>query len=288
MNVTRPAGALGVSTMRTYASAVLLGSSLLLAAPITAAAQMTEVDVELVLAVDVSRSMDLEEQRVQRDGYISAFRHPEVIQAISSGELGKIAISYVEWAGSAYQNVVVPWTIIANEKDSLAFADKLEESEPANMRGTSISNGLAFAAQLFETSGVSGLRQTIDVSGDGANNMGPPVVPMRDRVVAQGITVNGLPIMLRPALSPTIEPFGIADLDVYYEDCVIGGPGAFMITVKDVSQFQAAIRRKLVLEIAGLEPQPKLIRVAEMTKQPRVDCLIGEKERGRWFVPENR
>ena len=272
--------------MRAYASAFLLASSLMLAAPVPAAAQMTEVDVELVLAVDVSRSMDLEDQRVQRDGYIAAFRHPEVIQAISSGEIGRIAVSYVEWAGSAYQNVVVPWTIIANDADALAFADKLEANEPANQRGTSISNGLTFAAQLFETSGVAGLRQTIDVSGDGANNMGPPIMPTRDRVVAQGITVNGLPIMIRPALSATIEPFGIADLDVYYEDCVIGGPGAFMITVKDVSQFQAAIRRKLVLEIAGLEPQPRFIPVAEMVKQPRIDCLVGERTRGRFFIPE--
>jgi hypothetical protein len=272
--------------MRAYASAFLLASSIMLAAPVPASAQMTEVDVELVLAVDVSRSMDLEEQRVQRDGYIAAFRHPEVIQAISSGEIGRIAVSYVEWAGSPYQNVVVPWTIIANEADALAFADKLEENEPANERGTSISNGLTFAAQLFETSGVAGLRQTIDVSGDGANNMGPPIVPTRDSVVAQGITVNGLPIMIRPALSATLEPFGIADLDIYYEDCVIGGPGAFMITVKDISQFQAAIRRKLVLEIAGLVPQPRLIPVAEMVKQPRVDCLVGEKTRGRFFIPE--
>jgi hypothetical protein len=272
--------------MRTYVSAVLLGSFLLVAAPVPAPAQMTEVDVELVLAVDVSRSMDLEEQRVQRDGYIAAFRHPEVIQAISSGEIGRIAVAYVEWAGSPYQNIVVPWTVIANEADALAFADKLEESEPANQRGTSISNGLTFAAQLFETSGVAGLRQTIDVSGDGANNMGPPIMPTRDSVVAQGITVNGLPIMIRPALEATIEPFGIADLDIYYEDCVIGGPGAFMITVKDVTQFQAAIRRKLVLEIAGLDPEPRLIRVAETVQQPRIDCLVGEKTRGRYYLPE--
>jgi hypothetical protein len=272
--------------MRAYASAILLGSSFMLAAPVPAAAQMTEVDVELVLAVDVSRSMDLEEQRVQRDGYIAAFRHPEVIQAISSGEIGRIAVAYVEWAGSPYQNIVVPWTVIANEADALAFADKLEESEPANQRGTSISNGLTFAAQLFETSGVAGLRQTIDVSGDGANNMGPPIMPTRDSVVAQGITVNGLPIMIRPALEATIEPFGIADLDIYYEDCVIGGPGAFMITVKDVTQSQAAIRRKLVLEIAGLDPEPRLIRVAETVQQPRIDCLVGEKTRGRYYLPE--
>lgn len=272
--------------MPPHAPAFLLATSLMLAQPPSAAAQMTEVDVELVLAVDVSRSMDLEEQRIQREGYIAAFRHPEVAQAIASGEIGRIAVTYLEWAGSGYQEVIVPWTIIGSEAESEAFADKLEDSESARERGTSISNGLSFAAQLFETSGVNGLRQTIDVSGDGANNMGPPIVPVRDRVVAQGITINGLPIMLRPSMEASMEPFGIADLDIYYEDCVIGGPGAFMITVKDVSQFQAAIRRKLVLEIAGLEPQPRLIPVAGFVKQPRVDCLVGEKTRGRWFLPE--
>lgn len=249
-------------------------------------ASAQQVDLELVLAVDVSRSMDYEEQRLQRDGYVAAFRHPEVIQAILSGGYGSIAVTYVEWAGPSYQNIIVPWTVIASEADALKFADDLQNGEMLRERGTSISNGLFFASQLFENSQAHGLRQTIDISGDGPNNMGPAVTPIRDSVVAQGITINGLPIMLRP--SAGYEPYGIADLDVYYEDCVIGGAGAFMITVDDINQFPAAIRRKLVLEIAGRMPEgPRLIPVA-FNQMPRIDCMIGEKTRGRWFEPELR
>jgi hypothetical protein len=255
------------------------------ASPEVASAQAVDVDLELVLAVDVSRSMDFEEQRLQRDGYVAAFQHPEVLQAIASGPLGRIAVTYVEWAGPAYQTVVVPWTILSGPDDALAFSKRLDGGEVMRERGTSISSSLFFTAQLFESSGVRGVRQAIDVSGDGPNNMGPPVIPTRDRVVAEGITINGLPIMLRPGGG--FGPYGIADLDIYYEDCVIGGPGAFMITVDDVAQFPEAIRRKLVLEIAGIEPEPKLIPAA-FVAEPRIDCLIGEKSRGRWFGPENR
>jgi hypothetical protein len=257
---------------------------LFLLPPAAVQAQGTDVDLELVLAVDVSRSMDHEEQRLQREGYVAAFKHPEVLQAIESGATGRIAVTYVEWAGPTYQSVLVPWTILSSPADAMAFADKLGKSEMMRERGTSISSGLFFASQLFEGSGVNAMRQAIDVSGDGPNNMGPPVVPMRDRVVAQGITINGLPILLRPGGG--FGPYGIADLDVYYEDCVIGGPGAFMITVTDVEQFPEAIRRKLVLEIAGAVPEPKLIPAAAFVPQPRIDCLIGEKSRGRWFTPE--
>jgi hypothetical protein len=270
--------------MPQYASTLRLVPILALFAPVPAAAQGIDVDLELVLAVDVSRSMDFEEQRLQRDGYVAAFKHPEVIQAIQSGSTGRIAVTYVEWAGPAYQSVIVPWTVLASEADAHAFAGKLGQGEMMRERGTSISSSLFFTSQLFEGSGVNAARQAIDVSGDGPNNMGPPVVPMRDRVVAQGITINGLPILLRPGGG--FGPYGIADLDIYYEDCVIGGPGAFMITVTDVEQFPEAIRRKLVLEIAGAMPEPKLIPAAAFAPQPRIDCLIGEKSRGRWFTPE--
>jgi hypothetical protein len=256
----------------------------LLGSTSAAPAQGVDVDLELVLAVDVSRSMDFEEQRLQREGYVAAFKHPEVLQAISSGAIGRIAVTYVEWAGPAYQTVIVPWTILSSAADALALAERLDDGEMLRERGTSISSSLFFTSQLFEGSGVNGMRQAIDVSGDGPNNMGPPVVPMRDRVVAEGITINGLPIMLRPGGG--FGPYGIADLDIYYEDCVIGGPGAFMITVTDVDQFPEAIRRKLVLEIAGAQPEPKLIPAAAFVPQPRIDCLIGEKSRGRWFMPE--
>ena len=244
------------------------------------------VDLELVLAVDISRSMDFDEQRLQRDGYVEALRHPEVVQAIQSGLIGRIAVTYVEWAGPVHQAVVVPWTYVSNGAEAEAFAARVAAAPLMRERGTSISEGLEFSHRLFPSSGASGIRRTIDVSGDGPNNMGLPVVPVRDRITADGITINGLPIMLKT--SPTFGPYNIPNLDVYYEDCVIGGPGAFMITVDDMSRFPIAIRRKLVLEIAGRELEPRLIRAASITPEPRVDCLIGEKQRGRWIYDDPR
>jgi len=238
----------------------------LMIVPHLALAQPDSVDLELVLAVDVSRSMDFEEQELQRDGYAAAFRHPEVLAAIASGPHGRIAVTYVEWAGPGIQSVVVPWTIVAGTEDALVFADKISEAKILRERGTSISGGLEFASALFAGSGVRGLRRTIDVSGDGPNNMGLPVALVRDEVVAAGITFGA---------------FGIDNLDIYYEDCVIGGPGAFIVTVDDMSQFPAAIRRKLVLEIADVRSPPQLIPVAATA--PRIDCLIGEKRRERYL-----
>ena len=252
----------------------------LIAVPGLAAANTETVDLELVLAVDVSRSMDIEEQILQRDGYAAAFRHPEVLAAIASGPLGRIAVTYVEWSGPDVQTVRVPWTILATAEDALSFADQIAAAETLRGRGTSISASLEFATGLFADSGVTGLRRTIDISGDGPNNMGLPVAPMRDQVVASGITVNGLPILLRPGGGS--GAFNIADLDVYYEECVIGGPGAFIVTVADTAEFPAAIRRKLVLEIAGIKPEPRVFPAAA-SLPPRVDCLIGEKQRERYL-----
>jgi len=262
----------------------VLSSFLVLAPPATASAQMIDVDLELVLAVDVSRSMDYEERRLQRDGYVAAFRHPEVIAAIASGPLGRIAVTFFEWAGPLKQTVVVPWTTIASANDANAFADRLGAEAVRRERGTSISGGLVFASVLFEQSNVRSYRRAVDVSGDGPNNLGPPVVAARDRLVADGVTINGLPIMLRPGGG--MGAFGIAELDIYYEDCVVGGPGAFVVTVDDVSQFPAAIRRKLVLEIAGIEPEAELIPAAVFVPTPRIDCLIGEKRRQRWILDQ--
>ncbi len=243
------------------------------------AAGPVAVDLELVLAVDVSRSMDADELALQRQGYAGAFRHPEVIQAIASGALGRIAVTYVEWAGPSFQVVTVPWTLIAGRADAEAFAARVAAAPLQRQSGTSISGSLVFAAQQFDLSGFTGERRTIDVSGDGPNNMGLPVEMMRDRVVGEGITINGLPIMLKASYA--FGPFNIANLDVYYEDCVIGGPGAFMITVDDPARFEIAIRRKLLLEIAGLPP--RIMPAAAPLKAPRIDCLIGEKSWGKRF-----
>ncbi len=250
-----------------------------------AAAAIVDVDLELVLAVDVSRSMDYDEQKLQRDGYVAAFRHPEVIQAIRSGFAGRIAVTYMEWSGPSYQQVLVPWTIVGSRDEAEAFAAALAQVPITRELGTSISGGLEAAARLFAVSGARGIRQVIDVSGDGPNNMGPPVAPMRDAVVEQGIAINGLPIVLKSYGAYSL--YNIPNLDAYYRDCVIGGTGAFMVTVDDVTGFERAIRRKLVLEISGLGP--RLMPAAETLRTaPQVDCLIGEKKRQQWMSPSVR
>ena len=245
-----------------------------------ASAAMAEesVDLELVLAVDISGSMDSQEAELQKQGYVEAFRHADVIQAILSGATGRIAVTYVEWAGPQFQQVVVPWSILSDQATANAFADAIAASPIRNAFGTSISSGLVFAASRFDHSGVDGERRAIDVSGDGPNNMGEQVDHVRDAVLGQGIVINGLPVMVEGSVG-----FGrarIGDLDVYYKDCVIGGPGSFIVPVHDLAGFDEAVRRKLVLEIAELPP--RLIRVAA-AQEARTDCLIGEKTRGSWF-----
>jgi hypothetical protein len=218
------------------------------------------VDLQLVLAVDVSGSMDVNEQRVQRDGYVKAFRHPEVLRAITTGPYGRIAVTYVEWSSAFYQLIVLPWRVIRDEEDSLAFANDLERAP---------------------ISGVDSDRRTIDISGDGANNDGSPVTAARDQIVRQGITINGLPILINP--SPMV---GGVELDDYYHDCVIGGPGAFIVSVTDQSQFETAIRRKLVLEIASNAlPAPLGVEPVQLRLTPGVDCLAGEKSRAAGLTP---
>ncbi len=267
--------------MRHMTSLLSVLGFIVLAEPASA---QVDVDLELVLAVDVSRSMDYDEQKLQRDGYVAAFRHPEVIQAITAGAVGRIAVTYMEWSGPFYQQVLVPWTIVGSRDEAAAFAALLDKAPLDRESGTSISGGLAHAAGLFASSGTRTNRQTIDVSGDGPNNMGLPVAPMRDQVIEQGITINGLPLVLKTGGGP-FGLFNIANLDVYYEDCVIGGPGAFMVTVDDMAGFAAAVRRKLVLEIAGLPPRLMPAAAQVFRPAPRVDCLIGEKTRGRWRDP---
>jgi hypothetical protein len=239
-----------------------------------AASGATAVDVQIILAVDVSRSMDSNEQRLQRDGYVDAFRDPNVIQAIASGPLGQVAVSYFEWAGPDFQQITVPWTLIHSAADANAFADKLAAAPIDREMRTSISGALDFAAAQFAKSGFTSEREAIDVSGDGPNNAGVPVVPERDAAVAKGITINGLPILLKKA-----DPFGIPNLDEYYQQCVVGGPGSFMIPVTDVDNFKTAIRRKLIIEVSGLAAK---VVSATAILAPAVDCLIGEKLRGRY------
>jgi hypothetical protein len=235
------------------------------------------VDLELILAVDVSRSMDADEQQLQRDGYVTALTHPDVLAAIAQGRHGRIALSYVEWAGPETQYTVVDWRMIDGPASAGAFAAALAQAPIRRLRGTSISHGLAFVAPQFDHNGYEAKRRVIDVSGDGPNNMGIPIELARAPVVNAGITINGLPIMIK-------QPAGFAsipDLDVYYEDCVIGGAGAFLVVVRSAGQFAEAIRRKLVLEIAGRAP--RVIPAAAAASEKRIDCLIGEKLREQWM-----
>jgi hypothetical protein len=258
-------------------SAVLFLVSVLagaIALPTIALAQ-TEVDLELVLAVDVSRSMDLDELDVQREGYVAAFRHPEVISAIRSGPLGRIAVTYVEWAGPQSQTTIIPWTLIDSAKAAHDFATRLSATARGRYMWTSISAGLLYAAAAFINNEFTSARQVIDISGDGPNNRGSPIEPVRASVTASGITINGLPLVVK-----RFGPGYIPNLDDYYEDCVIGGPGAFLIPVHDMTQFGLAVRRKLLLEIAGLPP--RFIQTSETQPPQRMDCLIGEKLIQRW------
>jgi hypothetical protein len=255
-----------------------------LAALGTPAAAQTRVDLELVLAVDVSLSMDLDEQRLQREGYVAAFRDEEIHKAIVSGSYGRIAVTYVEWAGSITQNVIIPWTILDGAAAARAFADRLEKVPITRARFTSVSSALAFSRGLFASSGAAGVRRVIDISGDGPNNDGLPVVPIRDEVVASGIVINGLPLILK---EPT-SSFDIPDLDQYYAHCVIGGTGAFLIPVRELSEFKLAIRRKLLLEISGLALPPHIIPAQHIapSEGDGYDCLVGEKRWRGYYFPD--
>ncbi len=240
-------------------------------------AQSIEVDLELVLAVDVSGSMDAEEHQLQRAGYVAALRHPSLWSAIETGAYQRIALSYMEWAGPVGQQVIMPWTLIDSRAALDNFADRLEATEISYIRGTSISEALQFAAEMIDGNGFDGFRRVIDISGDGANNMGPPVVPSRDAVLARGITINGLPLLLRPSFSNNVR------LDDYYRDCVIGGIGAFVYPVQDRSAVVEAIRRKLVLEISYPGgPLPNDTGAAAPQLVQETDCMIGEKMRRYW------
>jgi hypothetical protein len=236
------------------------------------------VDVELVIAVDVSFSMDPEEQALQREGYVQALTSREFMRALREGANGKIAVTYFEWAGEFDQKIVMPWRLIEGPESADSVAAEIAAAPYRRASRTSISGGLAFAKPLFDRSGYRGLRRVIDVSGDGANNSGPLVVPTRDDVLAAGITINGLPIMLKRPLRGTMD---IENLDVYYEDCVIGGPGAFVVPIHERKQFIEATRTKLVLEISGREPSPRIVPVS--ADKPRISCTIGEKMwQDRW------
>jgi hypothetical protein len=243
----------------------------LAAAPAVAKDGPVQVDVELVLAVDISYSMDQDEQRLQRGGYIAAVTSHDFIDALRSGPTGKIAVAYMEWASAQDQKVLIDWTVIDGEATARAFADKLMEAPYRRASRTSISGAIDFAMQMFVRNGFNGARRVIDVSGDGPNNNGRPVVAAREAAVADGVTVNGLPLLIRQTRFGYVD---IENLDEYYADCVIGGEGAFMIPVNDTKAFVEATRTKLVREVAMRAPRRLVVPV--QATAPRVSCMIGE------------
>lgn len=235
------------------------------------AAQPVEVDLELVLMVDVSRSMTERELEIQRRGYAEALRDPRIFAAIETGLLQLIALTYIEWAGA--QEVIVKWQVIDSQADLNSFADALTVRYDPALRRTSISEALVFGTDQLTQNSIAGLRKVIDISGDGPNNQGRGVEFGRDMALAQGITINGLPLMTREGMG---QQWHLDDLDIYYETCVIGGPGAFVIPVYDWGDFADAVRRKLILEIADLRPHAAIIQAQSTTRDPR-DCNVGEK-----------
>jgi hypothetical protein len=266
-------------------AAMLLGG--FFAGPVQA---QERVDIELVLAVDVSLSMSPQELEIQRHGYAAALTDERVIQAIADGAYGKIAVTYFEWAGITSQHLIVPWTVIASRADAERVAEQLGANPPNSARRTSISGALEFGADLFAESQFRGMKRVIDISGDGPNNQGAPIVLARDAVVAQGIVINGLPLMTGGGFTSVYD---VKDLDKYYSNCVIGGPGSFMIPVNDWEQFPEAVRRKLVLELAdNFQPPARTnddfpVILAQDVRS--YDCMIGEKMwRDRSFMWDAR
>jgi len=220
------------------------------AALLPASARADEpVDVALVLAIDVSRSVDEDEARLQREGYRAAVTDPRVVEAIRGGMLGSIAIAYVEWAGSEYQRLVLPWVRIDSQAAADSWAEALAQAPRASLSWTSISGAIDFSRSVLAECPHEATRRVIDVSGDGVNNSGVPAEQARDRAVAEGITINGLPILND---RPTFGRPPPLPLDAYYRESVIGGQGAFLIPAEDFEAFGNAVRRKLIREVAGL------------------------------------
>ena len=224
------------------------GAALVAAAPVPVwADEIVDVDLRLVIAVDVSRSIDEDEARLQRQGYLEALADRRVVDAMTGGPLKRIAIAYVEWAGTHYQRTAIDWTMIDSVRAAADFATKLEASPMTSQSWTAVGAALAYAASKFDEPLFRSTRKLIDISGDGKTNNGPPAELVRDELVKRGIVINGLPILSdRPNFGRPPE----ADLDTYYEEKVIGGPGAFMVVAKGFADFGRAIRNKMTREIS--------------------------------------
>ena len=276
---------------RRLAARAIMWLAVALAGPAMARDSGVEVDAEIVLAVDISYSMDRNEQVLQREGYIKALTSPEFLNALKANALGKVAVAYLQWASYTDQDVLINWTIIDGPQSAQAFADKLQDAPYRRAQRTSISGAIDASMKLFENNGMKGARQVIDVSGDGPNNNGRIVTHARDEALEKGVTINGLPLV---GIREWFSPADIKELDIYYEDCVIGGPEAFSITVRDTRSFVDATRGKMIREIAALPARGidgmmkhasgKVARRQRVDAvEPRISCTIGESLwRGRW------
>jgi hypothetical protein len=216
------------------------------------------VDLELVLAVDVSGSVDAVEARLQREGYIAAMTSDTVMKAVKSGPMRRIAVTYVEWAGAQHQETIMPWTLIESLEDAQNFMAQVADSPYAAYRWTSISAAIDYSMKMFAESPFEGTRRVIDISGDGKNNHGREVADARAEATAAGVVINGLPILSsRAGASAAGGPRGWPsdpDLDSYFQTEVIGGPGAFMVPAESFDTFSEAVKSKLMREIAGIPP----------------------------------
>ncbi|MFZ0460146.1 MAG: DUF1194 domain-containing protein [Rhodoplanes sp.] len=213
----------------------------------------TEVDLLLALAADVSRSVDQQKFNLQRKGYAAAITNPRVIQAIRSGRFGRIAVCYIEWSGSISQNLLIDWTVINDAASARRFASQLAEAPRSFVDLTSISAGIDFAVAQIERAPFEAKRRVIDISGDGDdNNIGREVTDARDDAIAKGVTVNGIVVLDETLLSEDGSPYSTTELEHYFRDNVIGGPGAFVMVAQDFSAFGNVILNKLMAEIAGL------------------------------------
>ena len=239
---------------KVLASALLCAS--LLALPAESAPSGTQqVDLKLVIATDVSRSINDEEATIQREGMAEAFNSPEVIKAIQSGALGRIAVAMLDWSSPEFNRVVLDWTIIDGKNSAAEFAQQVRTAPRTPGRRTSISGAIEMGALMLEASekNIVATRRVIDVSGDGPNNDGRPLSETHKEVIAQKIIINGLPIMDENANGY------YPNLDKYFAGCVVGGTGAFVIVVRSFKDFGAAMRRKLILEISSDETQIKQV-----------------------------
>ena len=240
-----------MAKLKRLVALLLLGASLRAGGP-AAAQERPEVDLALALAIDISGSIDPDEARLQREGYVQAFRDPVIVKAILGGSRGRIAVAYYEWSDSYIQRLLVDWTVLDSEAAIRAFTERLSEAPISISRRTSISGAIRYAIPLFARGPFEAERKVLDISGDGSNNDGGLVTDQRHEALKERIVINGLPIMNdRP------NPFGFpaeSDLDRYYLACVTGGPRSFVEVANSFEDFPRAVRKKLLQEVADRGP----------------------------------